>query len=303
VKFAIKSASIDVELQLARRTVVEGSAIEATVRGVAGRDLVVSGGQAELIRTVTYNYRQSLSYGTGSSLPSRSSEVVSRQVLPAAGRLATGQPLTGQVMLPVPAGAPGSASTELVNIGWVVRVRLQVEGSRDVETTTGIVVLSRALDRAAAAQGPPVVQDHGRAVLGFESLSSRRLLPGSELSGSMTVAALRAGSGRDLRAELVLLERVHHGPWIGDDPARTPSDQGREAETVVASIQLGDRLALDPSQPLRFPFTLPVPQGLRCPSTEEPEFSLRWVLRGVLDLRLHQDPSVEAELQGVTATG
>jgi len=303
VKFAIKGAAFEMELQLARRAVVEGSAVEVTVRGVAGRDLVVVGGQVELIRTVTFNYRQSLSYGTGASLPSRRSEVVSRHILPAAGGLATGQPLTEQVVLPVPAGAPGSASTELVNIGWAVRVRLQVEGSRDVEKTSGIVVLSRALDRATAAQGAPIVQDQGRAVLGFESLSTRRLLPGSELSGALTVAALRAGSARDLRAELVLMEHVHHGPWIGDNPARTPSDQGRDAETVAASIQLADHLALDPAQPLSFPFTLPVPQGLRCPSIEEPEFSLRWVLRGVLDLRLHQDPRIDAELQGVTATG
>lgn len=302
MKFATKGTSFDVAVELATRTVVEGSEIEATVRGIARRDLDMDGGEVELVRTVTYNYRQGLSYGAGYTFPPRRSEVVSRLALPA-GRLTAGQPLVRQVTLPVPADAPGSASTELVNINWAVRVRLQIEGSPDQEVTKGIVVLSRALDRASAAQAPPTGADQGCAALGFESLSTRRLIPRSQLSGLLTVTPLRPRSARYLRLELALLEHVHHGPWIGDNPARAPSDPGREVETIVAGSELADHLVLDPSHPLKFPFTLAVPPDLRAPSIQEPEYSLRWVLRGVLDLRLRQDPYVEIEMQGVTATG
>lgn len=303
MKFATRSAPIDVDLQLPSRTVVEGSAIEVTVRGIARRDVAVDAGEVELIRTVAFNYRQGLTYGAEYTFPPRRSEVVSREVLPATGRLAAGAPLTQQVTLAVPADEPGSAATELVNVSWAVRVHLRIEGSRDEEVTRGIVVLSRARDRAAAAQDPPSGEDHGCAVLGLESLSSRILVSGSPLSGLLTVEPRRHGSARDLRLDLVLLEHVHHGPWIGDNPARAPSDPGKEAETVVTSAQLAHRLELDPAQPLRFPFTLPVPSGLQAPSIQAAEYSLRWVLRGVLNLRLHQDPYVEAEMQGVTANG
>lgn len=303
VKFATRSVALDLDVQLPSRTAVEGSAIEAIVRGIARRDVAVNSGEAELVRTVAFNYRQGLTNGPGSILPPRRSEVVSRQVLPATGRLAAGQPLTQQVTLAVPADAPGSAATELVTVSWAVRVRLGIEGSRDEEVSQGIVVLSRARSRASAAQGPPLGEDHGCAALGFESISSRILVPGSHLSGLLTVAPRRRVSARDLRLDLVLLEHVHHGPWIGDNPARAPSDPGQEAETVAASVQLAHRLELDPAQPLRFPFTLPVPPGLQAPSIQEPQYSLTWVLRGVLNVRLHQDPYVEAEMQGVTAKG
>jgi hypothetical protein len=58
----------------------------------------------------------------------------------------------------------------------------------------------------------------------------------------VAAAAGRAATARGIRVELVLREVVHHGPWIGDDPARNPCDQGSEAETVVATAQLACHL-------------------------------------------------------------
>ena len=53
----IKSAALKLGVQLPTREFVEGSVIDAAVRGVAERDLTVAGGQVDLIRTVTYRYR------------------------------------------------------------------------------------------------------------------------------------------------------------------------------------------------------------------------------------------------------
>jgi len=133
------------------------------------------------------------------------------------------------------------------------------------------------------------------------SLSARRLVPGSELSGSVTVTPRRAGSARALRLELVLQENVEHGPWLGDDPARNPSDQGKQAETVVDCVQLAGHHELEAGQPRSYTFTLPVPPQLPAPSMHTPEFSLRWLLRAVLDRPLHRDPYVEVELHAVTS--
>jgi hypothetical protein len=132
-------------------------------------------------------------------------------------------------------------------------------------------------------------------------LSSRRLVPGVPLSGVLTVAPLRAFSARGVRLELVLAERVLHGPWLTDDPARNPAQQDNDADTVVASLPLAEQVRLDPTGPLRVAFTLPVPSRLQAPTTRMPNFSLSWMLRGVVDQRWHKDPCVAVELHAVTA--
>ncbi len=235
--------------------------------------------------------------------PARSAEVVARRVLPAAGRYLSGEQLHESVCLDVPADGPGSMTGDLVRVQWAVRARLRVEPSEDAEATRKVVVFSRASDRASVQRNPPVWQDRRCAVLAFESLSSRRLVPGSRVSGALTVAARRAASARGIRVELVLREQVHHGPWIGDDPAGNSCDQGTEAETVVATAQLAGGLQLDPIQPLWLPFTVPVPPRLPAASRQTPDFTVSWVLRGVLDRALRRDPYVEVELRGVTTPG
>ena len=295
-----KSAALELDVQLPTLEFVEGSVIDAVVRGVAERDLTVAGGQVDLIRTVTYRYR-----GRSDEfflVPARSAEVVTRQVLPAGGRYAGGEQLCEPVGLAVPADGPGSVTGGLVRIEWAIRAHLRVEQSVDAEATRKVVVLSRASSRASVERNLSVWQDRRCAVLAFELLSSRRLVPGSRVSGFLTVAARRVVAARGIRVELVLREQVHHGPWIGDDPARNPSDQGTQAETVVAAAQLAGRLRLDPTQPLWLPFTVPVPPRLPAPTLQIPEFTLSWVLRGVLDRALRRDPYVEVELQGGTAS-
>ncbi len=295
------AAAIKLDVQLPVREFVEGSVIDLAVRGVVERDLTVAGGQVDLIRTVTYRYRNRAD--EFSLTPARSAEVVTRRVLPAGGRYLSGEQLYETVCLDVPADGPGSVTGDLVRVQWAVRAHLRVEPSGDAEATRKVVVFSRASDRAWVQRTPPVWQDRRCAVLAFESLSSRRLVPGSWVSGVLTVAPRRAASARGIRVELVLREQVHHGPWIGDDPSRNPCDQSTEKDTVVATTVLAGGLQLDPIQPLWLPFALPVPPRLPAPSLQTPEFTLSWVLRGVLDRALRPDPYVDVELRGVTTPG
>jgi hypothetical protein len=71
---------------------------------------------------------------------------------------------------------------------------------------------------------------------------------------------------------------------------------------VVASVALADRPELDPARPLTFRFSVPVPDRLPAPSMRTEEFSLRWMLRGVVDRPLRADPCVAVEMHGVTMT-
>jgi hypothetical protein len=69
---------------------------------------------------------------------------------------------------------------------------------------------------------------------------------------------------------------------------------------VVATLPLADHVGLEASRPLRFEFTLRVPAQLPAPTMRMPNFTLRWMLRGVVGRQLHRDPSVAVELQAVT---
>ena len=71
---------------------------------------------------------------------------------------------------------------------------------------------------------------------------------------------------------------------------------------VVVSVALADRVELDPARPLTFRFSVPVPDRLPAPSMRTEEFSLRWMLRGVVDRPLRADPCVAVEMHGVTTT-
>jgi hypothetical protein len=294
------SKSIDLSLELPDTSFIEGSTIEATVRATAGREVMVEGGRVELVRTMTYRYTAWSPYASPIAIPARNTKVIRQAHFHPASPLVGGQPLVQPVALDIPPGGPGSVQADLVEIGWAVHAHLHMAKSPDAEVTRPIVVLSQARDCAPVAQAPPVLEDQGCAVLGIESLSSRRLVPGVPLSGALTVAPLRSATARGIRLELALVEHVLHGPRLTDDPARNPAYEDTYADTVVASLPLAEQVRLEASRPLRFEFTVPVPPQLPAPTMRMPNFTLRWLLRGVVDRQLHRDPSVAIELHAVT---
>jgi hypothetical protein len=291
---------VDLDLELPCRSFAEGARVDATVRATAAREVTASGGSLELVRTITYRYTAWSPYASPFTATARAAEVVSRASFQLDGPLAAGRPRVWPLSLAVPANGPGSAHTELVEIDWAVHARLRIDQGRDVEATTPIRVLSRARDCAAVAHLPPEVEDQGAAVLGFESLSSRRLVADQPLSGVLTVQPLRPFSARSVRVDLVLAERVLHGPWLTDDPARNPDQQEKYAETVVASVPLAIHAGFDPGQLLRYEFSVPAPARLQAPTMHTPAFSLTWMLRGMVDRQLRRDPCVAVELHAVT---
>ena len=192
--------------------------------------------------------------------------------------------------------------TGLVDLQWEVTARLRVEKARTTEVTRPVLVLSEAADREQVTERPPTVEEHQCAGLSFTSLSSRRLVPGVALDGELTVAPVKACEVRGIRVELVLLEHVARGPRASTDPLRNPAYEEADEEMVVASVALADRPELDPARPLTFRFSVPVPDRLPAPSMRTEEFSLRWMLRGVVDRPLRADPCVAVEMHGVTMT-
>jgi hypothetical protein len=297
------TAPISLDLDLPDRQMTEGSALAGVVLAEAVSDLRALGCEVALVRTTSYVHGQGAIYGGSANVPIRTTEVVEARGLPCAGPLRAGDLLTLPFSMEIPASGPGTVSASLVQVQWAVRARMKADGSPPAETTRPFVVLSRASEQAAVADEPPTTVDRGLAALRFVELSSRRLVPGSAITGLLTLDALKTGVVRGLRVELLLREEVHRGRWIGDDPARNPANEAREAETVVARQVIADRIEMDPGGRVVLPFQLHAPRRLASPSLATDQFTLSWILRGVADRALRPDPHVEVALHGATTAG
>lgn len=251
------------------------------------------GGEVLLTRTIAYRYREEADGGATHLATARRTDTVARQALPPG---AVG-PYEAHALLPVPADGPASADTELVCIEWAVRARVDLGAAGTAQAVRRIAVLTTAGAFDAAAAGPPRGDDRGHTVVGIERLSDRRIAPGIRLTGDVVVVPLHPGPIRSVRLELVLHERVPHGPGTAADPAG-----GKATSTVVAALDLAHGVGGgEDLRPSRFPFALDVPDALPAPSIVTEEFVLGWALRAVVRRPLHRDAFAELALQAVTA--
>src|SRR4051812_12304706 len=278
----LRKPALQVEVSVAEETVAAGQPLGITVRLVADRPLENSGGEVELDRDAAVTHSRRQWSGAGGPVSARSSAVLARADLDLAGPLPPGQHLIRRIPLTVPSGEATIAG-QLVQQEYTVRARIHA-GSRRGEGVTGVRITAPGAGREGGTDAAPAVDDAGFAVLGFAELSSRRLVGGVPVTGTVTVTPHQTGSARGARVELVLAEHV---------PARAdePTEEDREAATVVATVPVAEHLDLEPGRVLRWPFTLRVPLPLPAPSIRTPEFTLRWLLRAVLDRPRRPDAS------------
>jgi hypothetical protein len=272
---------------------VAGQPLEVTVRLVADRPLEVVGGEVELVRTSAVARSRRQWMGAGGTVSFRGSAVLALVDLDVAGTLAAGQDRVRRIRLDLP---PDEATVAgyLVQQDYAARGRIRLDGDRSAEDATAVRITSAADGRGGISGTAPAIDDAGFAALGIEELSSRRLCGGVPVTGVVTVTPRQAGSARGVRIELVLDEHV---------PARPEEqvEEDRDAQTVVAAESLAGDVDLEPGRQLRLPFTLRAPLPLPAPSISTPQFTLRWLLRAVLDRPLRHDPVTTVELWGATA--
>jgi hypothetical protein len=273
-------------------TVTAGRPLEVTVRCAAEHPLRITGGEVALVRnSAVAHFRRQWS-GAGSTVSVRRSTVLAVTGLDVAGPVDAGQQIVLRARLDVPAGE-ATVAGHLVQQEYRVRARVRVEARRTLEALSAVRIVPAA-EPGRLTVAAPVVDDADFAGLGLEELSGRSLAGGVPLSGVVTVTPRRSGAVRGLRVELVLDEHV---------PARAAEqvEEDRDAQTVLAVAPIAEDLDLQPGQVLRLPFTLRVPLPLPAPSIDTPEFTLRWLLRAVLDRPLRRDPVATVELCGTTA--
>lgn len=284
---------VQVVVDAAEETVVAGQPLQVTVRLAADRPLELAGGEVELVRDAAVTHSQRQWSGAGGPVSVRSSAVIARAAADLTGPVTAGQQLVRHITVDVPPGEATIAG-HLVQQNYTLRVRIHADGHRGGKAVAPVSITSADTGREWIAGTAPTVEEAGFAALGFEKLSGRRLVAGVPVTGAVTVAPRQAGRAHGVRVELVLAEHV---------PARAdePTEEDRDAATVVTTVPVAERLDLESSRVLRLPFTLRVPLPLPAPSISTPEFTLRWLLRAVLDRQLRRDPSTTIELWGTTA--
>lgn len=281
-----------------------GAVLAVTVRMRAARDVVLQGGQVTLTRALSYRYTLGGAFGTTYTGVARESDDVAHVMLPGPTLLRAGKEVTEQVLFPVPADAAPSTECTLVTIEWSVGARVRFEGTGTADGTPARIALLG--EGTGADLSGPTVMPRGRfGTIEVEDLSSRRIWPGAHVSGWVVLRPRWPAAVRGVRLELVLAQVVPHGPLLGDDPSRNPYIAEKEAETVVARVDLGAPIDAGGGQ-LRAPFVLPVPDPLPAPTLVTPQFSLRWYLRvrvgrRALLGRLTVTTSADLEVAGATA--
>ena len=288
---SVRDAELTVEP--AGRTVEAGQPLRVTLRFRGEQPPHALGGQVRLVRKGAVAHFERGWMGAGGTVSFRRVAVLDRADLDADGWQSNGPDVTREVMLRVP---PGEATVDgfLVQQHYAVMAQLHLPGGDELEADAALRVTSAAAEHSWVTGISAEVHDAGAAVLGVEDLSSRSLSGGVPISGTVTVVPRRAGHVRGARVELVLDEHV---------PARAdvPLEEARVRTTVVAAVAVTGPLDLEPGRVLRLPFTLDVPGTLPAPSISAPEFTLRWLLRAVLDRPVRPDATATLELCGSTA--
>jgi hypothetical protein len=172
-------------------TVEAGQALEVTVGFVADRPTEVVGGRVELVRHGAVAHFERGWMGAGATVSFRRSAVLDRADLDPAGPLVAGQHLVRQVTLTVPAGE-ATVDGYLVQREDAVCGRLHLPHGCDAESSTAVLVTSRAADRRWVTDAVVVVDDAVRAEGGLPA-------PEGSRSDRSAPAAAAPGPGRGAR--------------------------------------------------------------------------------------------------------
>lgn len=249
-------------VEVVRADVVDAGRVDVVVSLTAGHDVLVDGGEAELVRTLALTRRERNRNGAGSTVSRRTGSVLGRVDLGAPGSMATGETRRLRAVVPVPGSGEASIAGELVQQDYTVRVRFRM-GEQRLEATRAVHV-PLAPAPSSLLESPAVVDHAEVAVLAFEDVPSHQLHGGVPVRGTVTVSPSVAGRARCVRVDLLMIEHVSATPG-------EPLQEDLDASTVVASVTPVDHVELRPDRVVRVPFTLPVPDRLPAPTVRMPD--------------------------------
>ena len=192
VEFWRSRISEKVEIQVAaeKDTYLPGDVVNVSVRVTGKEDLDIQEGRVALVCANRYIYRYTTTDSDGHS-DTRSREVTeeveagNERILDE-GTIVSGSYTGRALVFKVPLTAPPSASGEITNVEWKVRVTLLIRGAPDVIEELPLTVLSTSESYANWAENAPELDSSGVCDMEFR-LSSRSFRIGERIEGSLVL--------------------------------------------------------------------------------------------------------------------
>ena len=178
----------------------------------------------------------------------------------------------------VPHTAAPSASGEITNVEWKVRVTLVVRGAPDVIKELPLTILSTSDSYASWAGTDPYLDLHDLCDLVFR-VPRRTFRPGERVEGTLVLTPHQDFNARPLSVELVRAEVVSR-------------DSGNFSETVQASEVVDESPRYQAGSVREYAFAMNVP-GEAGPCLETDQTYVAWRLKAVLRRRLGFDPELQ----------
>ena len=181
----------------------------------------------------------------------------------------------------VPAAAAPSASGEITNVEWKIRVTLSVRGAPDVIEEMPLTVLSTSESYAGWAERDPALDSRGECDMEFR-LPSRTFRLGERIEGTLVVTPHQDFKARTLRVELVRAEGVSR-------------DAGNYSQTVQAGEVVDESPRYQTGSSREYAFAMDVPEAAG-PCLETAQTYAGCWLMATVERRMAFDPNLQVAL-------
>lgn len=266
------SKRVEIEIASGQDTYLPGDLVNVSLRIMGKEQLDIKDGRVALVCANRYVYSYTSTGSDGDQ--THHSKVVTEEVVAAderimgEGTIRSGSYSEHKLTFEVPPTAPPSASGQITEVEWKIRVTLGVRGAPDVIEGRPVTVLSPSWLYANWAESAPELDSAGVCEMGFR-LPGRSFRVGGRIDGALVVSPRQDFEARTVRVELVRREIV-------------PREAGNTAETVQASQVVVERPRFQTGSSREYAFAMEVPEAAGpCLKTEQTYVG--WWLRAVVD--------------------
>ncbi len=290
------SRKVEIEVAAEKDTYLPGDVVNVSV-GVTGKEeLDIEEGRVALVCANRYVYQyETTDSNDNQTYRTREAtdevEAVGERILEEK-TLVPGNHSGHDVAFEVPPTAAPSASGEITNVEWKVKVTLATRGAPDVFKELPLTVLSTPESYASWAESAPYLDTHDVCDLEFR-LPGRTFRVGERVEGTLVLTPHQDFKARTLHVELVRVEVVSR-------------ESGNVSETVEASEVVDESPRYQTGSIREYAFAMDVPEAAG-PCLETEQTYAAWRLRTVVKrrkafdaeaqllLNVHNGPTTTAE--------
>jgi hypothetical protein len=279
------SKKAEIEVAAEKDTYLPGDVVNVSVKVTGREELDIEEGRVALVCANRYVYQ----YETTDSDDNQTyrTEEATDEVVAADERILDektilpGSHSGHELSFEVPTTAAPSASGEITNVEWKIRITLVVRGAPDVIKELPLTILSTSESYASWAEITPYLDLHDLCDLEFR-LPGRTFRLGEHVEGTLVLTPHQDLKARPLSVELVRAEVVSR-------------NSGNFSETVEASEVVDESPRYQAGSVREYDFAMDVP-GEAGPCLETELTYAAWRLRAVLRRRLGFDPELQLTL-------